>query len=295
MIKKKYLALVSAVLAVALAAVALTGCGNNNASTGEKKAETKTEASAQKAPASTDAKADAKADLSKVKLVTPGKVTFASDFQFPPFEYMEGTEKKGFSVDLAAAICKAVGLEATWADPIKFDAIVPMVAQGGKIDAGWASLTITDERKKEVDFTEPYLDSNQGIAVAEGSAITDLAQLDVAGKKVAVQSGSTGEEWAKENLKNAEVVTLDDNVAGLAAMEAGKVDAVCLDLPVLKWLANSSYKGKIKIIKEIPTGEQYGVAVSKDNPELTKLLNKGLEEVKKNGEYQKIYEKYFGK
>lgn len=292
MLKKKYLALVSVVVVAMLALFALAGCGNNGGA--EQKQGASQEAGQTQKKDADKNEADQKTEITSAEFVEPGYVTFVSDYQFPPFEYMEGTDKKGFSIDLSNALCQAVGLQAKWADPIKFDAIVPVVQQGGKVDAGWASITITDERKQEVDFTDPYLDSNQGVAVAESSDMATLEDLDKAGKKVAVQSGSTGEEWAKENLKNAEVVTLDDNVAGFAALEAGQVDAVALDLPVMQWMINDAYKGKAKVIAEIPTGEQYGIVVSKDNPELTKLLNKGLAEIKKNGEYDKIYTKYFG-
>lgn len=237
--------------------------------------------------------ATAQATASKeITTVNPGVITVGSDFSFPPFEYIEDNTKKGFSVELAQAVSEKMGMKIEWADPLKFDTLIALVNQKSKIDAAWASITINPTRQQEVDFTDPYLDSNQGAATLKNSGINSFEQLDVAGKKVAVQSGSTGEEWAKENLKHAEVLVLDDNVAGFAAMQAGQCDGVILDLPVIQWMVSSSYHD-VQIIKEIPTGEQYGIAVSKDNPELTKKFNEALKAIKDDGTYQKIYDKYF--
>lgn len=235
----------------------------------------------------------AKQASSEMAMVNSGKLTVASDFQFPPFEYMDGSNKTGFSVELVEALAQEMGLEANWLDPIKFDTLVPLVKQGGKIDAAVASITINEERKQEVDFSDPYLDSNQGLAVMKDSNFASQEDLNKAGVKVAVQSGSTGEAWATENLPNAEILVLDDNTAGFAALQSGKADAVALDLPVMQWMVKES-DPDAKVIAEIPTGEQYGIAVSKENPELTKKLNEALKTLKDNGKYDEIHKKYFG-
>lgn len=237
-------------------------------------------------------KEDAAADAA-LTLVNEGQFTVTSDYQFPPFEYMEGNEKAGFSIELVTALAEEMGLEANWSDPVKFDALVPLVKQGGTIDAAVASITINEERKQEVDFSDPYLDSNQGLAVMKDSQFASQEDLNKEGVKVAVQSGSTGEAWASENLTNATIVVLDDNTAGFAAMQAGQADAVALDLPVMQWMINDAYPDA-KVISEIPTGEQYGIAISKDNPELTKKVNEALAALKANGKYDEIVAKYFG-
>lgn len=246
----------------------------------------------QPAPKTEAAKTQAQAG--ELKLINEGQLTLASDFGFPPFEYIENNEKKGFSVELVQAICEKAGLKANWLDPLKFDTLVPLVKQGGKIDVACASITVTQARQQEVDFTEPYIDSNQGILVKSDNTAAKGADLNKANTQVAVQSGTTGEEWAQENLPQAQVVAFDDATAAFAALNAGKVEAVCLDLPVIKFnLANGAVKD-VKILEEIPTGEQYAIAVSKDNPELTAKLNQALEDIKKDGTYDKIFQKYFG-
>ncbi len=112
-------------------------------------------------------------------------------------------------------------------------------------------------------------------------------------KKVGVQSGTTGEAWAKENLKGATIVPFKTATEAFSALQAGNVDAVVNDLPVSKYLVKDTSRG-LKIVQEIPTGEQYGFAVSKDNPKLTAGLNYGLAKVKASGKYDEIYKKWFG-
>lgn len=266
--KKQVICTVVCVLAVLCA---LVGCGQSESKTEQPNA-------AQTTPSA------------EMKLVTPGKLTLASDFAFPPFEYMDNNTKAGFSVELAEALGKEMGLEVVWIEPLKFDTLIPLVAQGGKIDAAFASFTITDERLQEVDFTDPYLDSNQALCVMDGSL--DKAALNAGDKKIAVQSGTSGEAWARENLTHAQVVAFDDTTGAFGALTAGQVDAVVNDLPVTQWLVKQSYP-QVIIKEEIPTGEQYGIPVSKQNPQLTAQLNSALKKLKENGEYQKIYDKYF--
>lgn len=243
--------------------------------------------------AETPASSPEASSQNSLNLIHEGELTLVSDLSFPPFEYMDDLEKKGFSIELSELICKKMGLKPNWLDPYKFDSLVPMVKQGGKVDAAWASITITDERKKEVDFSDPYLDSNQGVAVLDPEAYADEASLNVEGIKLGVQSGTTGEEWAQENLSKAQSVAFDDITAAFAALQAGKVQAVVMDLPVLQWSMNQGALKGAKIIMEIPTGEQYGIAVSKDNPELTKKLNEALKEIKADGSYDALVAKYF--
>jgi polar amino acid transport system substrate-binding protein len=127
-------------------------------------------------------------------------------------------------------------------------------------------------------------------AMKTGSTFT--SEADLAGKKVGCQAGTTGLDWAKENIKDAKIVEFKTATDALAALQAGNVDAVVNDLPVTAALVKDQSKG-LAIVKEIPTGEQYGFGVSKDNPELLKAINDALGTLKDNGEYQKIYDKWF--
>ena len=146
----------------------------------------------------------------------------------------------------------------------------------------------TDKRLQQVDFTDPYCNVNQSITVRSDSGITDVAQLE--GKKIGAQSGTTGYEWAAENIKDAEVTGYDEMTAVFAALDSGQIDAVSVDLPVANYYVRSY--SDCQVIKEIPTGEQYAVAVSKENPELTKALNKALQAVHDNGKYDELAAKW---
>jgi polar amino acid transport system substrate-binding protein len=224
------------------------------------------------------------------KTVEAGKLIFGSDTSFPPFESMNGNTAEGFDVDLGAAIAKELGVTSEFKS-YKFDTLIPTLVAGGKFDAIMSGMTINADRQKEIDFSNPYIDSNQSIAVKNSSTAKSAA--DLTGKKIGVQSGTTGQQWAKENIKGATIVAFDDTLAAFSALQAGKVDAVVNDLPVSAAIVKDASRG-LKIIQEIPTGEQYGIGVSKANPDLLKAINDALAKIKASGEYDAIYTKWFG-
>lgn len=244
-------------------------------------------------PADPAADADGSAVAPDYALVTEGTLTCVSDMAFPPMDYLDGETPTGYEVELMAAIAEEMGLRIEWLPPTKFDTIIPLIKQGGKADVGASSFTITDERKEEVDFTDAYLDSNQGIATLKSAGVTSEDDLNVKGKKVAVQSGTTGEIWAAENLTNATIVPLDDPVQAMAGMSTGLYDAVAADLPVVSYLCAQSYTD-CEVSIEIPTGEQYGLAVSKDNPNLTAALNEAYAAVVAAGTEAELQQRWFG-
>ena len=226
--------------------------------------------------------------------VTKGKLTMISNFYFPPFVSMNDKtgDFEGFDVDLYKAICKKLDLEPNILPSVQFDTIVPTIKQGGKADVSIAAVTITDERMESVDFSEPYLDSNQAIVVAKGSSETEET-LNDASKQVVCQGGTTGDEWIGENLPDAVRVPVDDVTAALTGVQTGLYQAMVVDLPVASYMLSQSFSD-LEIVKEIPTGEQYGIAVSKDNPELTQAVNKALEDMKSDGTMKEIETKWFG-
>ena len=169
-----------------------------------------------------------KAESQKMTLVHKGKLTVVSDLANPPFDYMEGQTKKGFEVELMQELAKKMGLECEYLNPMKFDSIIPTIKQGGKADVGASNFTITEERQKEIDFTNAYIDSNQGLVTAKGVADqigANTKTLDNASSTIAVQAGTTGESWVKENLPNATVVALDDPIAALSGVRNSSAHA----------------------------------------------------------------------
>ena len=258
------------------AGAVLAGCGNSNA-------------------ASTDSSSDAKSDEKKgMTLIEDGKLTVVAELGFAPFEYMDEKtgEPVGFDVDVINAVAEKMGLIASYLPNQKFDTLVPIIKQGGKADVSIAAITITDERLESVDFSEPYLDSNQAIVVAKGSSETEET-LNDASKQVVCQGGTTGDEWIGENLPDAVRVPVDDVTAALTGVQTGLYQAMVVDLPVASYMLAQSFSD-LQIVKEIPTGEQYGIAVSKDNPELTQAVNKALEDMKSDGTMKEIETKWFG-
>lgn len=258
------------------AGAVLAGCGNSNATS---------------ADSSSDAKSDEKKGMT---LIEDGKLTVVAELGFAPFEYMDEKtgEPVGFDVDVINAVAEKMGLTASYLPNQKFDTLVPIIKQGGKADVSIAAITITDERMESVDFSEPYLDSNQAIVVAKGSSETEET-LNDASKQVVCQGGTTGDEWIGENLPDAVRVPVDDVTAALTGVQTGLYQAMVVDLPVASYMLAQSFSD-LEIVKEIPTGEQYGIAVSKDNPELTQAVNKALEDMKSDGTMKEIETKWFG-
>ena len=260
------------IIGAAAGTVVLAGCGGNSAGT------------------STDAKKD---DASGYTLVQPGKIIVASDLANPPFDFVENNEPKGFEVDLMKKVAEKLGLECEYLPAMKFDSIIPLIKQGGKADVGVSNFTITDERKQEIDFTDPYVDSNQGVVTKVGAERADADSLNAEGVTIACQAGTTGEAWAQENLPKATIKSLDDPVAAVTGVQTGLYDAAAADLPVMKYLCSNSFTD-CQVSIEIPTGEQYGIVVSKDNAGLTEAINAALAELADDGSIKELEIEWFG-
>ncbi|NTW28693.1 MAG: amino acid ABC transporter substrate-binding protein [Coriobacteriia bacterium] len=233
------------------------------------------------------------------KLVKAGVLTVGSDTAFPPFEAMNGSTAEGFDVDLAVAIAKEMGLTVNFTTQ-KFDTLIPQLKAGGTFDVIMSAMTITSDREKEITFSSPYIDSNQSIAVTKGKFAkvsgnnTSAINTAFTGKIIGVQSGTTGEAWAKENLKGAkQIVPFDDTLAAFSALAAGKVDAIVNDLPVSAYIVKDATRNA-EIIAEIPTGEQYGIGIAQSNAGLKKAIDAALAKLKSSGQYDTIYKKWFG-
>lgn len=270
-----------AVVVFVFGVMVFAGCGSSTTTT-----TIPVEAPTTVAPAETTTSVAA----AEFTLVQPGKLVVGSDTTFPPMESMNGTVAEGFDVDLMGAIAQKLGLQMDFKTEI-FDTLIPTLKAGGKFDVIASSMTITDERKKEIDFSDPYIDSNQSIAVMKSANIKDRAGL--AGKKIGVQSGTTGEAWAKENLTDSTLVPFDTTTKAFSSLQADNVAAVVNDLPVSAYIVKSDSAQAMAIIEEIPTGEQYGFAVAKTNPGLLAAVNQALTDLKADGTYQQIYDTWF--
>ncbi|GAA1350010.1 basic amino acid ABC transporter substrate-binding protein [Arthrobacter koreensis] len=226
---------------------------------------------------------------SGMNLVSEGKLTVCSDIPYPPFEYEENGEYVGFDMDLVKEIASGMGLEASIQD-VGFDGLQGgTVLAAGQCDLGASAMTITEERQKNLTFSDPYYDSLQSILVPEGSDITGIE--DLAGKKVGVQQGTTGEAYARDNAADAEIISYPSDAELFPALQAGNVDAVLQDLPVN---LGHTQEGAFTIAAKFETDESYGFAMAKNaSEELVSGVNEQLAALRDNGKYQEIYDKYF--
>ena len=209
---------------------------------------------------------------------------------FAPFEFpKEGSkELTGFDVELIQALGKQLGYKVEM-ESMGFDALIPAL-NAGNIDVAIAGMTITDERKKVVDFTESYYTSGLMIMVRNDSTVKSID--DLKGKTIACQIGTTG-EFKSRSVEGATVKAFNTQDEAALELKNGGADAVIGDAPVIDYYMAQAGKGEVKTVGEKMEAEPYGIAVKKDS-KLAADLNKALAELKKNGEYDKLYTKWFG-
>jgi polar amino acid transport system substrate-binding protein len=212
---------------------------------------------------------------------------------FPPFEYKNTTngEITGFDIELIKMVAKRIGYDRVEIKDMDFDSLIPSL-QAGKIDVAIAGMTITEERKKVVDFSDPYWEADQAVIVRKDSSITVNSVDDLKGKVIGVEKGTTGAEYVKDHLgSNVTLKEYPGYVEALQALLNGQVDVVVLDSPVANMFVQ---KYNVKIVYTIKTGEHYGIAVRKGNTELLNKINSALHEIKNSPDWNKLVAKYFG-
>lgn len=252
-----------AVLLVAIAALVVAGCGGSDSSSST--------------GASTEEAGGGGGE----------PLTVGSDIPYPPFEQGKPGSYTGFDIDLMDAIGAKIGRTPEYQDT-SFETIFRDVGQG-KFEAVISAATITPEREKEVAFSDPYYLSEQAILVKEGSEITGIEDLE--GKTVGAQQGTTGLELGKEKANAGELRPYPEGPDAINALKAGTVEAVIIDAPVAQNAIEE--EGGVEIAEKVPTEEEYGIALAKDNTQLLKEINQGLEEVIADGTYTTIYKKWF--
>ena len=287
--KKKLTALT---LAVAMAA-SMAGCSGSSSQADTEAADTTaaadTEAAAddestEAAAEDTQAEGEAAATLETAQ---EGKLVMVTNAEFPPYEYHEGDEIVGIDAEIAAAIADELGLELVIED-IAFDSIIPELVSG-KADFAMAGMTVTEERKQSVDFSNTYAQASQKVIVQEGSEIA--TPDDLAGKIVGVQLGTTGDLYVTD--LEAEGTTVERFSKGFEAVQAlsqGKVDAVVIDEQPAEVFVSQT-EG-LTILADSFTDEEYAVAVKKGNTALLNAINDALATLDDAGELDAIVAKY---
>ena len=226
------------------------------------------------------------------KAAEPAKVLrVGTEPAFAPFEFpkKDSNELPGFDVELIQAIGKQMGRKVEVAG-MGFDALIPAL-NAGNIDCAIAGMTITEERKKAVTFSDPYYTSGLIIMVKkDNDAVKSIA--DLKGKRLAAQIGTTG-EMKSRTVEGAKVTTFNTQDEAALELKNGGVDAVIGDLPVMEYYLAQGGDKYCKTVGEKMEAEQYGIAVKKDS-KLAGEINQAMAELKKNGEFDKIYKKWFG-
>lgn len=226
-------------------------------------------------------------------LVSEDALTTCTHLPYPPFQFDRDGKTVGFDVDLVDLIAEEVGVKQKIVDT-PFEGIKSGTdLETGKCDIAAAGMSITPERQKVIDFSKPYFDATQSLLTKKGAGYDSFDALK--GKKLGVQSGTTGLDYATENAKPAGVtlVAFEDLGTEIAALKSGQVDAVINDFPVLSAYAkdNPGYR----VATQFDTGEQYGFGMSKDRDDnLSATADKVLTRAKKDGTYDRLYEKWFG-
>jgi polar amino acid transport system substrate-binding protein len=233
---------------------------------------------------------EAAAPAGGVELVSDGQLTTCTHLPYEPFQFQDGAEIVGFDVEIVDLVAARLGVEQQIID-MPFDGIQSGAAfDSGQCDIGAAAMTITEERKQNIDFSDPYFDATQALLVQEAAGITDPAQL--AGRKVGVQNSTTGQLYAQENIAGAEIVVFEDLGLLTTAVQTGTVDAAIADNgPLLDFAKKNP---GLAVTAEFRTDEQYGFGVRKGNTGLLQAINETIAASRTDGTYDRIYEKWFG-
>jgi len=226
-----------------------------------------------------------------LNLVSDGTLTVCADVPYAPFEDFDKTSPtgfKGFDIDIDSQLAQDLGLKLKVLDE-DFDGLQSgLTLNAGTCDLVSSALTITDDRAKHLAFTDGYYDSEQSLLVPDGSSIASIG--DLAGKKVGVQKGTTGKQYATDHAKGASIIDFPSDAEMFLALKAGQVDALLQDLPVN---LDHEKAGGYKVVEKYSTGEEYGLAAKLGNTALVDAVNKDLAKMKSDGTYKTIYNKYF--
>lgn len=265
--KRKIAALV---LSMVIAASMLMGCGGSSTQESEKDT-------------------TASNDTAAFTTVNEGVLTMATNAQFPPYEFYDGQEIVGIDAEIAKAVADKLGLELKIED-MEFNSIIGSV-QSGKVDMGLAGMTVTEERKQSVNFTESYATGIQSIIVKEGSDIKSVD--DLTGKKIGVQLSTTGDIYAVGDYGAENVEEYNKGADAVQALITDKVDCVIIDNePAKAFVADNE---GLQILDTEYTVEDYAACLSKDNEALLNAVDGAIKELKEDGTIQSILDKYIAK
>ncbi len=265
----------------AMTALAMTSCGSNGGSSSDSSTDTNNSDSSATDSSTTDGKTSV--DIVKEQ----GYIVMSTNAEFEPFEYMEGQEFKGIDIEISQKIADKLGVELK-INNTSFDSL-PMELQSGKCNFVAAGMSYTEDKAKNIDFSDPYFNASQSIIVMKDSDIK--TPEDLKGKKIGVQLGTTGDTYCTENVEGAEVSRLNKGVDAVSDLIRGSLDAVVIDdFPAQKLVANNA--DKVVKLDDALTVEEYCLAVPKGDKAMLDLVNSVIKELQDSGELDEICSKY---
>lgn len=221
-----------------------------------------------------------------------GKLVACTDMPYEPFEFTDHGENAGIDIDLIRAIGEDWDVEVEFRDT-DFDSIFDEMVKG-TCDLVASAVSITDDRRQNYLFSDGYFEVNQSLAVRKDDASSIVGLDSLTGKKVGVQKGTTGADYATERATSSTIVSFDDASEMISALERRDIDGVIQDFPINSYLAQNSKTIEVVTTFTDVAREQYGFAMAKDAVELRDALNKALEKVRRDGRYDDILHKYLG-
>ena len=214
------------------------------------------------------------------------KIVMVTNAEFPPYEYKDKSDFKGIDIEIANLIAEKMGKELEILD-VAFDSIIPSIVSN-KADIALAALTVTEDRKGNVNFSDSYFETSQNILVRYGGGISKI--FDLEGKKIGVQTGNIADINYTEEFGEENIVRFNKHVDAVEALKNKKIDAVVLDHEPAKFFADEN--DGIVMLNNVCKGEEYAIAINKNNQELLDEINNILVEIKESGELNEIIKKY---
>ncbi|WP_455351570.1 ABC transporter substrate-binding protein [Streptomyces sp. SYSU K217416] len=234
------------------------------------------------------------ATVKGAKLVKSGQITTCTHLPYAPFQSEKDGKVVGFDVSMIDLVAKDLGVEQVIVDK-SFETIKTGADLNASVcDVAAAGMTITDERKKNLDFSAPYFDATQALLARKGVKAATIEDVTKQKLKLGSQSSTTGEDFARKH--GADPQSFESSDAELNGLRTGQVDVIVQDYPVVQnWLKDPANAAKFEIVGNLDTGEQYGFAVRKGgNPKLLEMIDQAIKDAKADGTYKKLYEQWIG-
>lgn len=222
----------------------------------------------------------------------PNELVVGMDLSYPPFETIDASgNPTGVSVDLARALGEHLGRPVR-IENIPFTGLIPSL-KTGKIDCVISSMTDTPERRTSIAFSDPYLTIGLALLVAKDSPVRSMSDIDQPGRSLAVRQGTTGEVWARANLKHAKIISLEKEASAVLEVVQGKADAFLYDQMSI-WKNAREQSGTTRALLTPVQKENWAVGLKLDNDPLRKQINEFLKSYRASGGFERLGDKYLG-